>query len=95
MELKLESTSLDGTKSFRDLDHLRDTITDLDTMADFTVVGVLRVIVFGHEPFIYAEDSARLQDFKDLSVDTLEGRSMDSGFDCVTVAELLAYVRDE
>lgn len=71
MKLELESASLDGTKSFRDLDHLRDTITDLDTMTDFTVAGVCRVIVVGHEPFIYAENSAGLQDFEYLSVDTL------------------------
>lgn len=71
MELELKSASLDGTKSFCDLDHLRDTVTDLDTMADLTVAGVRRVIVVGHEPFIYAKNSAGLQDFEYLSVDTL------------------------
>lgn len=93
MELELEPASLNGTESLRDLDHLGDTITDLDTMANLTVVGVRRVVVVGHKPFIYAENSAGLQDFEDLPVNTLEGRCMDSGFDCVAITGLLAYVR--
>lgn len=93
MELELESASLNGTESLRDLDHLGDTITDLDTMTNLTMAGVRRVVVVGHKPFIYTENSAGLQDFEDLPVNTLEGRGVDSGFDCVAIAGLLAYVR--
>lgn len=93
MELKLESAGLDGTESLRDFDHLGDTITDFDAVADLTVARVCRVVVIGHEPFIYTENTARLQDLKDLSVDTLKGRCVDSSFDCVAIAELLAHVR--
>lgn len=93
MELELESAGFDGTESFRDFDHLGDTIADFDTVTDLTVVGVCRVVIVGHEPFIYAENTTGLQDLKDLSIDTLKGRSVDSGFDCVAIAELLAHVR--
>lgn len=93
MELELKSAGLDGTESLLDLDHLRDTITNLDTVADLTVAGVCRVVVFGHEPFVYTENTAGLQDLEDLSVDTLKRRSVDSGFDCVAVVRLLVHVR--
>lgn len=93
MELELESAGLDGTESLRDFDHLGDTITDFDTVTDLAVVRVCRVVVVGHEPFIYAENTAGLQDLKDLSVDTLKGRCVDSSFDCIAIAELLACVR--
>lgn len=87
MVLQLETGSLDGSETLADADHLGDTITNLNTVADLTVLWVLLIVVVGHEPLVDTEASSWLQDLEDLAVDTLEGWGVDGSLDGVDVVE--------
>ena len=82
-----EASSLHGGKSDLDLLHVGDTVTNLDTETDLTVVGVVVVVRIGHEPLVDTEDTAGLQYTEDLAVDTLEGGGVDSSLDGVNSIE--------
>lgn len=83
VDLKLETGSLHGSKSNLNLLHVGNTITDLDTETDLTVVGVVVVVSISHEPFVNTEDTAGLQDAENLGVNALEGRSVDGSLNGV------------
>ena len=83
VDLKLETSSLHGSKSNLNLLHVGNTITDLDTETDLTVMGVVVVVSISHEPFVNTKDTAGLQDAEDLGVNALEGRSVDGSLNGV------------
>ena len=79
----LKAGSLHGGQSFLDLAHVGNTVAQLDTETDLTVVKVVVVILISHEPLVDTEDATGLQDTEDLAVDTLKSGSVDSGLDGV------------
>jgi hypothetical protein len=78
-----EASSLHGLERNLDLLHVRDTVANLDSETDLTVVGVIVVVGVGHEPLVDTENTAGLQDAENLAVNALEGRCVDSGLDGV------------
>jgi hypothetical protein len=82
-----EASSLHGLERNLDLLHVGDTVTDLDSETDLTVVRVVVIVVVGHEPLVDTEHTAGLQDAEDLAVDALEGRCVDGGLDGVDCIE--------
>lgn len=79
----LKAGVVDGGNTLRDLAHVGDTITLLDTQSDLTVVEVVVVVVVGHEPLVNTKDTTGLEDTEDLAVDALESRGVDSSLDSV------------
>lgn len=75
--LEDEASSLDGTETLRDADHVGDTVALLDTETNLTVTDVVDVVLVGHEPLVDTEDSAWLQNVEDLGIDTLERLCVD------------------
>ena len=58
-------------------------LTHLDTVSDVLVLGVGSIPSIGHVPLVETEGSTWLQALVDLSVDTLEGRSVASSLNSV------------
>lgn len=79
----LESSNLHGLETVGDLDHVGDTITQLDSKTNLTVVEVVVIVVFGHEPLVDTKDTAGLEHTQDLAVDTRQLRGVDSSLNGV------------
>ncbi len=97
--LDLETNRLEGVACVLDGAHLGDTITDLDTVSDALVLGVGRVPLVGHAPFVDTENSSRLEDLLNLAVDALEVGSVAGSLDGVNgiesvLAELLVKLHE-
>lgn len=88
----LETRVLDGVKSLRDLAHVGDTITLLDTQSNLTVAEVIVVVLVGHEPLVHTEDTTGLENSEDLAVDTLKSRGVASSLNGIDGIE--AVVRE-
>ena len=82
-----EASLLHGIERNLNLLHVRDTVTNLDSETDLAVVGVVVVVLVGHEPFVDTKDTAGLENAEDLAVDTLERWCVDSGLDGVDSIE--------
>ena len=72
MEFELKAGGSDGLEALGDADHVRDAVALLDSKADAAVLGIFVVVVICHEPFVHAEDAARLEYAEDLGVDAFE-----------------------
>src|SRR5690606_27924946 len=79
--------SLDGGKTVADANHLGDTITNLNTVANFTMLWVLLVVYVGHEPLVDTEASTWLQDLVNLAVNTLQRWGVNGSLDGVNEVE--------
>lgn len=84
---ELESSSLHGGDTLRDLAHVGDTVTLLDAETDLTMAEVVVVVLIGHEPLVDTKDTTGLEDAVDLAVDTLKGRGVDGSLDGVDSVE--------
>lgn len=82
-----EASSLHGRQRNLNLLHVGDTVTDLDSETDLTVVGVVVVVGVRHEPLVDTEYTAGLQNAENLAVDALERGGVDSGLDGVDGVE--------
>lgn len=85
--LHLEASVLHSLDTLRDADHVGDTITLLDTETDATVLGIVVVVLVGHEPLVDGEGTAGLEDTEDLAVDTDELGGVDGGLNGVDSVE--------
>jgi hypothetical protein len=72
----LETDSLERITSHSDRPHLRDTVSELDTVLNLLVAGVGLVKVVGHAPFVDTESSSGLEDLEDLAVHSLPVRGV-------------------
>ena len=58
--LELKSSVLHSLETLGDTDHVRDTVTLLDTETDATVLGIIVVIIVGHKPLVHSEGTTGL-----------------------------------
>lgn len=65
----------------------------LNSVADLTVLGVVGVVVVGHQPLVNTENSTGLKDLEDLGVDTLKGGSVDGSLNSVDGVERVGLER--
>jgi hypothetical protein len=72
----LKARVLNGIDALGDLAHVGDTISLLDTQSNLTVAEVIIIILVGHEPLIDTENTTRLENSEDLTVDAFEGRGV-------------------
>lgn len=84
---QLEASGLHGIEALLDWHHVGDAVAELNGEADLAVLGVVVVVVVGHEPFIHAKDTAGLEDAEDFTVDAFELGSVDGGLDGVDGVE--------
>lgn len=84
---EVETSVADSLKALRNLDHVGDTVTLLDTKTDLAVLSVVVVIFVCHEPLVDTEHTTGLQHTEYLLVDTLQLRSVDSRLDGVDSIE--------
>lgn len=84
---ELEASALNGSQALGHLDHVGDTVSLLNTKTDCAVLGVLVVVLVGHEPLVDTEDTTRLEHTLDLLVDSDELGGVDGGLDSVDSVE--------
>ncbi|KAH3677949.1 hypothetical protein OGATHE_000604 [Ogataea polymorpha] len=56
-----------------------NTVTNLDSVGNLTVLLVGLVVLVGHHPLVNSENSTRLQHLVDLAIHPFKHRSMDGG----------------
>ena len=87
MVLELEAGVLHGLDTLGDADHVGDTVTLLDTETDTAVLGVVVVVIVGHQPLVDTEGAAGLEDAENLRVDTDQLGSVHGGLNGVNGIE--------
>lgn len=85
--LELETGVLHGLDTLGDADHVGDTVALLDTETDAAVLGVLVVVLVGHQPLVDTEGAAGLENAEDLRVDANQLGSVHSSLDGVDGVE--------
>jgi hypothetical protein len=82
-----------GLASWSEIKDCRLGYIHLNSVADLTVLGVVGVVVVGHQPFVDTENSTGLEDLEDLGVDTLKGGGVDGSLDSVNGVERVGRER--
>jgi hypothetical protein len=89
----LKARVVNGSDTLRDLAHVGNTITLLDTQSNLTVAEVVVVVLVSHEPLVHTEDTAGLKNSEDLAVDALESGSVHGSLDSINGIETVVGER--